>query len=147
MYTPAEKEILQAAEEIVTRYAVGRTFEGAKDTQEVFTYRLAGKEREVFEVAFLDTKHRLLKIDRMFLGTIDRGSVHPREVVKAALEYNAAAAILAHNHPSGESTPSTADKRLTERLVEALSIVDVHTLDHIVVGKGECTSFAENGLL
>jgi DNA repair protein RadC len=107
----------------------------------------AGQEREVFGVMFLDNRHRLIAVEEMFLGTVDVASVHPREVVKRALKLNAAAVILAHNHPSGIAEPSQADELITGRLREALALVDIRVLDHIVVGDGACVSFAERGLL
>jgi DNA repair protein RadC len=109
--------------------------------------KLAGFEHEVFAVIFLDTQHRLIAYTEMFRGTIDSASVHPREVVKEALRVNAAAAILSHNHPSGNPEPSSADRALTRQLKAALALVDVRTLDHIVVAGQRTTSFAERGLL
>jgi DNA repair protein RadC len=109
--------------------------------------QLSHQEREVFAVVFLDTRHRVLAYEELFYGTIDGASVHPREVVKAALRCNAAAVILAHNHPSGVAEPSQADQRITQRLKEALALVDVRVLDHFVIGSGERVSFAERGLL
>ena len=108
---------------------------------------LAKREREVFAVMFLDNRHRLLAYEELFFGTIDGASVHPREVVKAALAHNAAAVILSHNHPSGVAEPSQADQRITQRLKDALGLVDVRVLDHLIVGEGEPVSFAERGLL
>ena len=108
--------------------------------------RLAAREHEVFLVLFLDTRHRLIAAEEMFRGTIDGASIHPREVVKTALQHNAAALILAHNHPSGVSDPSLADKRITQRLKEALSLIDVRVLDHFVVGD-ELVSLAERGFI
>ena len=101
---------------------------------------------EVFTVLWLDTRHRVLGFEELFRGTIDGSSVHPREVVKSALHKNAAACILAHNHPSGISTASNADRAITRRLKDALSLIDVRVLDHIIVGE-DCLSFAEAGLL
>lgn len=95
---------------------------------------------------FLDNQHRLIAFEELFFGTIDSASVYPREVLKAALKVNAAAIILAHNHPSGDATPSQADKQITQRLKEALALVDIRVLDHIVVGDS-AISFAERGLL
>ena len=109
--------------------------------------KLSGLEHEVFAVLFLDNRHRVIAYEEMFRGTIDGASVHPREVVKAALRLNAAALILAHNHPSGVPEPSQADERLTRRLRDALGLVDIRVLDHIIVGVGEPVSFAERGLL
>jgi len=109
--------------------------------------KLGEREQEVFAVMFLDNRHRLIKYEELFYGTIDGASVHPREVVKAALRHNAAALIIAHNHPSGVPEPSRADESITRRLKEALAIVDIRVLDHIVVGGTEITSFAERGLI
>ena len=106
-----------------------------------------GREYEVFAVMFLDTRHRVIDFVEMFRGTIDSATIHPREVAKEALTRNAAAVIIAHNHPSGIAEPSTADQRLTARLVDALALLDIRVLDHIVVGEGETTSFADRGLL
>ncbi len=106
---------------------------------------LSCREREVFVVVFADNRHRVIACEELFQGTIDGATVHPREVVKAALRHNAAAVILAHNHPSGVPEPSTADRRITERLVEALKLVDVRVLDHLVVGGCEAVSLAERG--
>lgn len=109
--------------------------------------QLAALEHEVFGVLFLDSQHRLMVFSEMFRGTIDSASVYPREVAKAALQINAAAVIFAHNHPSGMPEPSQADIRITERLVEALKLLDIRVLDHIVVGGGDSVSFAERGLI
>lgn len=104
-------------------------------------------QQEVFAVLFLDNQNRLLRYEALFYGTIDSASVYPREVVKKALGYNAAAVILAHNHPSGVSEPSQADRHITKRLQQALELVGVRVLDHMIVGEGEVSSFAERGLL
>ncbi|MEZ8076857.1 DNA repair protein RadC, partial [Vibrio sp. FF112] len=108
--------------------------------------QLKAYEREVFAVMFLDNQHHLISFEELFFGTIDSASVYPREVVKAALKTNAAAVIFAHNHPSGDATPSQADKRITQRLKDALALVDIRVLDHIVIGDS-AVSFAERGLL
>lgn len=107
----------------------------------------AGEEREVFVVLFLDNRHRVLAVERMFFGTIDGANVHPREVVKRALKHNAAAVIFSHNHPSGVAEPSPADEMITRRLKEALLLIDIRVLDHLVVGESTVESFAERGLL
>ena len=109
--------------------------------------RLAHLPREVFGCLFLDNRHRLIRFEALFLGTVDRASVHPREVLRRALELNAAALILAHNHPSGVAEPSASDVALTRDLTELLSRVEVRVLDHLVVGRGSEVSFAERGLL
>jgi DNA repair protein RadC len=102
-------------------------------------------EHEVFGVLFMDNQHRVIRFEEMFRGTIDAASVYPREVVKRGLELNCAAAIFAHNHPSGTPEPSQADRRITRRLKDALELVDIRTLDHFVIGSEGCVSFAERG--
>ncbi|MGJ0193465.1 RadC family protein [Pantoea sp. RRHST58] len=107
--------------------------------------QLAGQERELFMVLLLDNQNRLLAHETLFHGSITSTEIHPREVVKAALRHNAAAAIFAHNHPSGYAEPSNADRRITEHLKKALALVDVRVLDHLIVGSKEIVSFAERG--
>lgn len=109
--------------------------------------KLQDLPHELFCCLYLDTKHRVIRFEELFRGTIDGASVHPREVVRCALGHNAAAVIVAHNHPSGVAEPSAADNALTRRLQEALALVDVRLLDHLVVGDGEVVSFTERGLL
>lgn len=109
--------------------------------------RLGAMEHEVFAVLFLDAQHRVIAFDPMFRGTLTQTSVYPREVVKESLRWNAAAVVLAHNHPSGTPEPSRADEHLTQALKAALQLVDVRVLDHIVVGAASVVSFAERGLL
>jgi DNA repair protein RadC len=111
------------------------------------TSRLRHLQHEVFSCLFLDSQHRLITYEELFQGSIDGASVYPREVVKRALSHNAAAVIFAHNHPSGVATPSDSDKRITTRLIKALELVEVRTLDHFIVGEGQVTSMAELGLL
>ncbi|MFZ5502602.1 MAG: RadC family protein [Pseudomonadota bacterium] len=108
---------------------------------------LGVRQQEVFLVIFLDSQHRVLVAEEMFHGTLTQTSVYPREVVKRALAHNAAAVILAHNHPSGVAEPSEADRLLTDALKQACSLVDVRVLDHFVVTAGETLSFAERGML
>lgn len=108
---------------------------------------LAGRSQEVFLVLFLDTQHRVIASEELFHGTLNQTSVYPREVVKRALAHNAAAVILAHNHPSGITEPSSADQLLTSALKQALALVDVTVLDHFVVAAGQTLSFAERGLI
>lgn len=122
-------------------------FSSPTDTFNYLKLKLADLEHEVFSVLYLDNQNRLLKSKELFRGTIDGAAVYPREVVKVALHFNAAAVILAHNHPSGITTPSKADKHITERLKAALELVDIRTLDHVIVGQGAPYSFAERGLL
>ncbi|WP_425497849.1 JAB domain-containing protein [Lysobacter arvi] len=112
-----------------------------------FRLRLASEEREHFEVAFLDTRHRLIAVERLFSGTVDQAHVHPRIIVQRALALNAAAVLLAHNHPSGYAEPSAADRAMTARLKSALALVEVRLLDHFVVTTGEAVSMAARGLV
>jgi len=118
-----------------------------EDTRRYLRLQLAEREAEVFCVLFLTNRHRVIAFEEMFRGTIDGATVHPREVVKQALRLNAAAVILAHNHPSGVAEPSRADEAITRRLRDALALVDVRVLDHLIVGGCEITSLAERGLL
>jgi len=108
---------------------------------------LGGRHQEVFLVLFLDTQHRVISSEELFQGTLSQTSVYPREVVKRALAHNAAAVILAHNHPSGVAEPSQSDRMLTDALKQALSLIDVRVLDHFIVAVGQTSSFAEKGLL
>ncbi|WP_387465794.1 DNA repair protein RadC [Photorhabdus sp. RM323S] len=109
--------------------------------------QLARQEREVFLVMYLDNQHCLLEHEALFAGSISHTEVHPRELVKSALRHNAAAVILAHNHPSGTTGISQQDKHITQRIVTALALVEVRVLDHLVVGGRDVVSFAERGLL
>ncbi len=126
---------------------VGTSIRSPADTEKFLQAKLGHLEHEVFCCIFLDNRHRVLDFQELFRGTIDGTSVYPREVVKEALKLNAAAVILAHNHPSGESEPSQADERITKRLKSALDLVDIRLLDHLVVGSNTATSLASRGLL
>ena len=123
-----------------------QSFTSPEDSKAYVKLQLANFEHEVFACIFMDNRHRIIIFEKMFRGTIDGASVYPREVVKSALLHNAAAVIFAHNHPSGVSEPSQADQNITNRLKEALALIDVRVLDHLVVGE-EVISFAERGLL
>ena len=125
----------------------GHLFTCPADTRNYLALKCVAMEREHFGVLFLNNRHELLADEFLFSGTIDGATIHPREVVKAALKHNAAAVVLYHNHPSGIPEPSTADQRITTRLKDALALVDVRTLDHIIVGGDKTVSFAERGLL
>jgi DNA repair protein RadC len=116
-------------------------------TRSYIKARMRSYTREVFLCLFLDNQHRVIAQEELFFGTIDGSMVHPREVVRRSLHHNAAALIFAHNHPSGVAEPSQADISITRRLKNALALVDIRTLDHLVVGDGEVTSLAERGLL
>lgn len=115
--------------------------------KEYLRNKLAGFEHEVFAVLFLDTRHQLIEYREMFHGTIDSASVYPREVVKEALRLNAAAVILLHNHPSGNPEPSQVEKMLTQRLKEALGLVEVRMLDEVIVAGAGSVSFSEQWLI
>lgn len=116
-------------------------------TRAYLSAQLRGYSYEVFACLFLDNQHRVIQLDELFRGTIDSASVYPREVAKQALRHNAAAVIFAHNHPSGISEPSQADKLITEKLKQALALFDIRVLDHFIVGDGIPYSFAEHGLV
>lgn len=143
---------LQAALELgqrclAQRLARGEALTSPQLTRNYLQSRLQDRPQEVFCCLYLDSKHRVLEFEELFRGTIDGASVHPREVVRNALRHNAAALIVAHNHPSGVAEPSHADTRLTQRLRDALALVDIRLLDHMVIGDGEVVSFSERGLL
>lgn len=116
-------------------------------TRQYLQSQLRNEAREIFAVLFLDNRHRVLAFEPMFYGTIDGAAVYPREVVRRCLHHHAAAVIVAHNHPSGVAEPSQSDHRITERLRDALALVDIRLLDHVIVGDGECVSFSERGWL
>lgn len=141
-------EIITLAESILReRVERGVPLTDPAMTRRWLVTRLSDRPHEVFCVLYLDNRHRVIAFEELFRGTLDGASVHPREVVKQALHHNAAAVIFAHNHPSGVAEPSDADRRLTQRLKDALSLLDIRTLDHFVVGGVEAASFAERGLL
>lgn len=148
-YRPASpEEVLHEARKVIARRVKrGTTFASPQVAREFLSVKLADREHEVFVLVMLDTQHRLIEALEMFRGTIDGASVYPREVVKEALARNAAAVILAHNHPSGVGEPSAADRMLTERLKQALALVEVRVIDHLIVAGNDVTSFAERGWL
>ncbi len=149
---PAKYVQLQAVLEMSKRY-LSETLEkqdvitSPEETRLYLKARLRDKPYEVFAALFLDNRHQIIKYEELFRGTIDGASVYPREVVKRALEHNAAALIIAHNHPSGVAEPSSADERITIRLKEALGLVDIRLLDHFIIGDEEIVSLAERGIL
>ncbi|GAB2904110.1 DNA repair protein RadC [Microbulbifer echini] len=143
---------LQAALEMARRHLAEVVQQGSAlcspaAVRDYLAMQLRHRRREVFCCLYLDTQHRVITFEELFEGTLNAASVYPREVVQAALYRGAAAVILAHNHPSGVSEPSQADIWITERLVQALELVDVKVLDHLIVGEGRALSFAEQGLL
>ena len=149
---PAKRAEVAAVVELARRSPQQRleerpAFDAPERVRDYLRLHLGTREHEVFAVLFLDAQHRLLQFDEMFRGTLTQTSVYPREVVRRALELNAGAVILAHNHPSGLAEPSRADEYLTQTLKSALALVDVRVIDHLVVGQGQVVSFAERGLL
>jgi len=149
---PAKRAEIAAVLEIARR-ALARNledrsvFHAPDQVRDFLSLHLGALQHEVFSVLFLDSQHRMLKLEEMFRGTLTQTSVYPREIVRRALELHAAAVILAHNHPSGVAEPSRADEYLTQQLKSALQLVDVKVLDHMIVAGGRVVSFAERGLL
>lgn len=146
----ASKEaVIEAAigflEERSRRY--GEALSSPTATRRYLRLRIGEREREVFTVLFLNSQHEVITVEELFQGTIDGAAVYPREVVKSALKHNAAAVILAHNHPSGVVEPSAADRRITERLQQSLGLLDIRVLDHVIVSTTGYCSFAEQGLI
>ena len=149
---PAKYARLRAAMELACRQALqkastGDVLSNPSETRRFLQYHLGSRSREVFTCLFLDSQHRVQRCEDLFFGTLDGAAVYPREVAVRALQYGAAAVIFAHNHPSGVAEPSSADRRITERLCAALALLDIRVLDHIIVGSGREYSFAEEGLL
>jgi len=142
-------------EEIAENYVqctagtVGSAIRSPKDTEKFLHARLAGLEHEIFSAIYLDNRHYVLDYQELFRGTVDGTSVYPREVVKEALKRNAAAVILAHNHPSGVAEPSQADERITKRIKAALELIDIRLLDHLIIGHKatQATSLASRGIM
>lgn len=148
-FTAEEQTVINHALMILERSYVQKDV-SLTSPQAVVQYlklKLGAEEREHFGCLFLDNQHRLIKFEIISMGTIDAASIYPREVVKASLACNAAACVLAHNHPSGVVEPSNADKHITEKLKSALTLIDVRVLDHVIVGPIDSYSFAEKGLL
>jgi DNA repair protein RadC len=141
-------EVIAASRRLMTRRVRrGAPLDSPSAVRDFLMTKLGTLEHEVFAVLLLDTRHRLIEYVELFRGTIDGASVHPREVVKLALARNAAAIILAHPHPSGIAEPSVADELITQRLKEALGLVDIRVLDHLIIAGGEAVSLCERGLL
>ena len=149
---PAKYIQLQAVLEMAKRHLQDQLYRGdamssPQTTADYLITRLRGYPYEVFTVLFLDNKNRMIACEELFRGTINAASVYPREVVKRALELNSVSVILAHNHPSGVTEPSRADRDITQRLQQALALVDIDVLDHIIIGDGDPLSFAQQGWL
>jgi DNA repair protein RadC len=151
-FGPVKRARLMATLELARR-ALGEglvelpRIENPRDSGDYLRARMVHLRHEVFACLFLDTRHRVLAYEELFRGTIDGASVYPREVVRACLRHHASAVILAHNHPSGIAEPSAADVELTRTLVDALALMDIRVLDHLVIGHGNPVSLAERGLL
>jgi len=142
------EEIMDGARQaLARRVRKGTVFSSPKLTADYLRSHLATLQHEVFTLIFVDNRHRFIACEELFRGTIDGASVYPREVVKEALKHNAAAVILAHNHPSGVAEPSLADERITHRLRDALALVDIRILDHLIVAGSDIVSLAERGLI
>jgi len=147
-YLPAPKEAIFTEAKRISGYRLrrGAAICSSNIARSVIQHKLEHHQSEVFACLFLDSKHRVLEFTEMFRGSINCATVHPREVVKLALRLNAAAVVLAHNHPSGESIPSRQDIELTQKLRDILQVIDVRVLDHLVIGD-EVTSMADSGLI
>jgi len=149
---PAKAAQLAAVTELARRslaeqLRTGSALTSPQSVRDYLRLALGGRPHEVFLALFLDAQHRVIRSEELFRGTLTQTSVYPREVVKAALRANAAAAVFAHNHPSGVAQPSQADEMLTRQLREALALVEVRVLDHFIVAGSETLSFAERGLI
>lgn len=139
--------IAQALNILAGRVIGGDALTSPEAVRNYLIVAMAGLEHEVFSVIYLTSQHRVIAIEELFRGTIDGAAVYPREVAKGALAHNAAAVIFAHNHPSGVAEPSSADRRITDRLIAALALLDIRVLDHIIIGGTNVLSFAEQGLI
>jgi DNA repair protein RadC len=142
----ADQVLEKAAEILANKHLTSDAFTSSQATKDFLQFKLGKYEREVFAIMILNNKHQLIEYSELFFGTINAASVYPREVVKAVLNENGAAVILSHNHPSGELEPSQADIAITKLLKDALALIDVQVLDHVIVANGT-TSLAERGLL
>ncbi len=147
LLTSAEKSsvVALALKVLSGRFRRGRCLNAPEDVQQFLRLKLSGRRNEVFGVIYLDTRHRLIRMTELFNGTIDGAAIYPRVVVQKALENNAAAVILYHNHPSGVAEPSEADRGITLKLGRALALVDIRLVDHLVVTDGAFVSLAERG--
>lgn len=145
-----QNAVIRAALRILetrARYATGAMIDGNSDAEKYLRLALGGEEREIFGVMFLDASGQMIQFERMFMGSITSAAVYPREIVKAAMRLNAASAIVAHNHPSGDAEPSDEDIAITNRIKAALELVDVRLLDHFIVTARKVTSLAGRGFL
>jgi DNA repair protein RadC len=142
------EEMCKITEELLaSKFNYLDLIENPSESKRYLINKLATLEREVFGCLFLTNGHDVIAYEELFQGTINGASVYPREVVKRALQFNAAAVVFVHNHPSGKPEPSTADESITQTLIQSLTLVDIRVLDHIIVGGSEAVSFAERGLI
>lgn len=149
---PVKYTQLQAILEMASRHLQQQlvrdgVLDSPRATEDFLAHQLRHLSYEVFVLLYLDNQHRVIHHEQLFRGTIDGASVYPREIIEKVIHYKAAAVILSHNHPSGVTEPSQADVRITHRIREALSLIDVRVLDHLIIGEGRAVSFAERGLL
>lgn len=142
----SKQNILNAAADIIENHFIREkiTLNCVEETRKYLMFKLSCQEQETFSVMLLDSQHRLIAYKELFSGTIDTAPIYPRQILKTSLQYNAAAVILAHNHPSGITKPSQSDLHITGRIKDILELVDIKVLDHIIVGE-DAYSFAENG--
>ncbi len=151
-FGPAKYALIQAALELGKRY-LGETLKhkdalsSPKQVSDYLTHQLRDRNKEVFAIIYLDSRHKVIEYEELFFGTINGATVHPREVVKSVLRHNAAAVIIAHNHPSGVAEPSSSDTAITLKLQEALQLIDVKLLDHLIIGDGEFVSLVDRGII
>lgn len=142
-----EQDIIKMAQKLARkRLAKGKDITSPDSAREAIKVLMQEHKREVFGVLFLNNKHKVIKFEEVFYGTISECAVHTREIVKLAIKYNSCSIILVHNHPSGDVSPSKSDIAITERIVASLDLIDVRVLDHIIVGADNLYSFAENQL-
>lgn len=142
------RELVQAAmDELSSLMLTTKKFDNPASVKEYLNVQLGLEKREVFTVIFLNNQHQPIQFEKLFFGTLNQAEVHPREIVRRCIELNAAAVILAHNHPSCDMNPSPSDRHITDKIVSALQLIDVRVLDHIIVGGSESYSFAEHGLI
>lgn len=148
-FSPSEKRAITRAKNIMEEkmQAYDLSFSNPNAVTDYLRLRLGNEEREHFEILCLNAQNQLIVTERLFSGTINSASVFPREIVKLVLEVNANAVIIAHNHPSGTPTPSQADKNITEKIKNALALIDVKVLDHIIIAGTRSVSFAQSGII
>jgi DNA repair protein RadC len=143
-----DKLVIEVAVAAVHRaFKRGPSFQSPAQARRLLPALLGTMEYEVFCVAHLDQRHKLIQFEQLFRGAVDACSVHPRELVRSVMRWNSAAIVLVHNHPSGESAPSQADELITRRIKDAMAMIDVRVVDHLIVGSGDVYSMAEHGLM